>query len=117
MERQEFIEKFNKAPDMFFPIWAERVIRDCVKRLDGLYPNMPHGHYNCTSAMEEMAEFTTAVSQRMRGRTQDNYDILQEIGDVYVSVMCIAEVFGISVEDINRAINVKLERESGKQAG
>lgn len=84
--------------------------------MNALYPDFPEGHFNCTSAMEELAELISVISQRMRGRA-DNYDILEEMADVILSILCVSKVYGITKEDICRAVNVKLKREYMKQKG
>lgn len=114
MERDKFIEAFAVAPGKLSEERTDKIIEACIKRLNVLYPDFPEGHFNCTSAMEEMSELTVAISQRMRGRT-DNYGVLEEIGDVLLSILCIAKIFGITKEEICKAFNAKLEREYGKQ--
>ena len=69
---------------------------------------------NLMTTMEEAAELTESISRRMRGRTQDNYNILQEMADVIIAIWCVAQIYGISHESIEKAINVKIEREKDR---
>lgn len=114
MDRQEFIKKFTSASDSLNQTHIDETISKCLDRCHDLYPEYERGHMNVMSTMEELAELTEAISRRMRKRVTDNYDILQEIGDVYLSILCIAEIFNISHEDIRKAINVKTDREAGR---
>lgn len=66
---------------------------------------------NLMTTMEEAAELVEAISRRMRGRTDDNYDILQEMADVIMAIWCVAQIYGISHESIEKAINVKIGQE------
>ena len=109
MDRQEFIKSFLTAPDVLSEEKTDEIVEACIKRLNKLYPDFPEGHFNCTSAMEELAELTTVISQRMRGRA-DKYDVLQEIGDIYLSILCISKVFGITKEEICKAIKSEAKR-------
>lgn len=113
MDREKFIEKFNTASDTLDMDHINTVISDCINRLYDKY------HENTKpmiviSTMEESGEYIQALSQRMRGRVEDNYDILQEIGDNILDMLCIGRFFGISHEDIRKAINVKIDREADR---
>ena len=114
MDRQKFIEKFVTASDSLDQAYINETVSKCLDRCHDLYPEYERGHMNIMSTTEELAELTEAISQRVRKRVTDNYDILQEIGDVYLSILCIAEIFNISHEDIRKAINVKTDREAGR---
>ena len=112
MDKQEFIEKFEEAEPELYQTYTNRVVRECIERVDAKYPKYEHGHMNLVSMTEELAECSEAIIHRMRGRTQDNYDILQEIGDVIIGLLCVAQIYGISENDICKAVNVKLDREA-----
>lgn len=113
MDREKFIEKFDTASDTLDMKHIDTVISDCLDRLHDKYQNNLN-HMIVISTMEESGEYIQALSQRMRGRVEDNYDILQEIGDNILDMLCIGRLFGISHKDIKKAINVKLDREAGR---
>ncbi len=114
MDRQKFIEQFQKAQPGLDMDEIDKIINGCLDRCHDNFISYEWGHMNLVSAMEEMGELMQAISQRMRGRTNDNYDILQESADVITSIWCICQVFGITHEDLQKAINVKMEREAGR---
>lgn len=119
MDRSNFIEQFSTASDQIDMARIDAVITGCVARVDKKYPQYEHGHMNIVSTTEECAELTEAIVHRMRGRAQDNFDVLEEMADVILSILCVGEIFGISHEDIRKAVNVKADREAGriKEAG
>lgn len=114
MDGKEFIEKFCRASGELDMKRIGAIITGCVNRCDDKYPQYEHGHMNIVSTMEECAELIEAISRRMRGRTDDNFEVMEEIGDVILSILCVAEIFGISHMDIRKAINVKMDREAGR---
>lgn len=114
MDRQEFIEKMKTASGDHFPLVVDRITDEAIKRWDAKYPQYEHGHMVSVVAMEELGECIQAISRRMRGRTKDNYEILEEMADVFIDLMCVSKIYGISRSEINKAINVKLEREDDR---
>jgi NTP pyrophosphatase (non-canonical NTP hydrolase) len=114
MERHKFIREFRKAQPELDMEYADSVASGCLDRCHDRFPDYPRGHMNMVSSMEECAEFTEALSQRMRGRTDDNWGILEEMADVILSFMCVAQIYHISHEDIIKALNIKLDRESAR---
>lgn len=111
MDKGEFIELFENAPDEIDTDYIKRVISACLDRCHIQYPMYERGHMNLMSTMEECGELIEAISRRKRGRTEDNYELLEEMGDVILSILCVAEVFGITYNEIIRAINAKAERD------
>lgn len=114
MDRNKFIELYNAAPSTVDLEQCKKVVSDCLDRCYDLYPQYPRGHMNLISTCEECAEFTEALSKRERGRTTDNYEILEEIGDLFLSVLCMAEYFGIADEQMAKGINAKMKREADR---
>lgn len=110
MERQKFIEQFEKADADFDLCTAGYIAERECDRCHDLFPQYERGHMNIITAMEECAELQTALSHRMRERTTDNYEVLEEAADVIFSILILAQVFGFTEEDIIKAVNVKLER-------
>lgn len=79
---------------------------------DAMTNMFERGHMNLITTMEEAAELTEAISLRMRGRVTDNYGVLEEMADVIMAIWCVGQILGISHEDIQKAINVKIDREA-----
>lgn len=65
-------------------------------------------------AMEEMAECQQAISKFIRGKG-DRLNLTEELADVIISVFMIAEMYNIKFSDINKVINIKIERVKEKQ--
>lgn len=114
MERMLFIKQFVAAKPGLDMEHIDMVISQCLDQCHDKFPEYPRGHMNLMTTMEEAAELTESISRRMRERTQDNYDILQKMADVIIAIWCIAQIYGISHESIEKAINVKIEQEVGR---
>lgn len=65
---------------------------------------------NCTIAMEEFAELTQQVSKQIRGYG-DRIGLLEEMADAYICLSLLESIFNISPEDMQKAIDVKMDRE------
>lgn len=115
MGREKFIEKFDKAPIEVDKERLDKIVDACIRRNNIMHPEFGYGGMVTISLMEEMAEFTQALSMRMRGRTEDNYDIIQELADVFLYILCVCRVYNISAKDLKKAINVKIEREEKRR--
>lgn len=121
MDRQQFIEQFSMASDIIDPEYTDHVVDVCIGLLSDNFPqqeNLPD--YRSASrvlmaVMEESAEFVEEVSKRMRGRTIDNYGIIEESADVILNTLCTCRLFGISGTDLKKAVNVKLVRAENKR--
>ena len=64
----------------------------------------------CTVAMEEFAELQQQVSKQVRGYG-DRIGLLEEMADAYICLNFLESIFDIKPEDLQKAIDVKLERE------
>lgn len=116
MDRQKFIDQVQKAYSQWFSLQVDRAVKDCNERTAEMHPGQDKSTLLDMSLIEEMAELTEALSRKMRGRTTDNYDILQEMADVILDILCVAEDKGITKEDLIRAVNVKIGREAKRAA-
>lgn len=70
-------------------------------------------HYGDTHqkvvAMEEMSELIKEISKDIRG--QGNIDhITEEVADVYIMLMQLEKMYGITLSALHAKINKKLER-------
>lgn len=64
--------------------------------------------------MEEFAELQQQVSKQIRGY-DDKIGLLKEMSDAYIGLEFLKSIFNISEEDMQKAVDVKLERERRKQ--
>jgi hypothetical protein len=60
--------------------------------------------------MEEFAELQQQVSKQIRGYN-DRIGLLEEMADAYIGLELLKSIFNISEEDMQKAVDVKLERE------
>lgn len=80
----------------------KRIIRNSIKK----YP----WKLKCTIAMEEFAELQQQVSKQIRGYG-DKLGLLEEMADAYICLSFLESIFDVKPEDIQKAIDVKLQRE------
>ena len=80
----------------------KRIIRNSIKK----YP----WKLKCTVAMEEFAELQQQVSKQIRGYG-DKLGLLEEIADAYICLSFLESIFDVKPEDLQKAIDVKLQRE------
>lgn len=109
MKKEEFIEKLTSASKVLDKDKINKVIENHVTVSDAQLNKIPSGGYNLIVAMEEMAELTQLVSKYLRN-SLDRYDMLQEMADVSMQLEYLKLIAGISDEELNAAINVKLDR-------
>lgn len=67
----------------------------------------------CTVAMEELAELQQQISKQIRGYG-DKMGLLEEMADVYICLGYLESIFNIKKEDLQKAIDVKLQRERNR---
>lgn len=67
----------------------------------------------CTIAMEEFAELTQQVSKQIRGYG-DKIGLLEEMADAYICLDFLKSIFNIDQNELQKAIDVKLQREKQK---
>ncbi len=68
----------------------------------------------CTIAMEEFAELTQAISKQIRGY-DNRIGLLEEMADAYICLEFLKSIFNITPEELQKAVDVKLQRERNKQ--
>lgn len=64
----------------------------------------------CTVAMEEFAELQQQISKQIRGYG-DRIGLLEEMADAYICLRFLESIFDVMDEDLQKAIDVKLQRE------
>lgn len=62
--------------------------------------------------MEECAELIQATSKCARKHDEARINLLEEMADVSICMMYLKKMYDISDEELNKAINVKLRRET-----
>lgn len=68
----------------------------------------------CTVAMEEFAELQQQISKQIRGY-DDRIGLLEEMADAYICLEFLKSIFNITPEELQKAMDVKLQREKNKQ--
>lgn len=101
MNRDKFIHGL-KSNVRYSNSERERIIRNGINR--------DRWKLKCTVAMEELAELQQQISKQIRGYG-DKLGLLEEMADAYICLKYIQQIFNIKTEDIEKAIDVKLERE------
>lgn len=69
----------------------------------------PRGHRNLIIVMEELSELAKEISKELRDKG-DKISITEELADVQLGVWYVQEICDIHTDDLNRAINVKVDR-------
>lgn len=105
MNREEFISELNKR-EAFFELDNQKYSHILAKSFmfDGDKKKLQ-------ISQEECAELIQAISKKLRGISKDNTDILEEVADVQICLNMIAAACCFTKCDIERAIDVKIERE------
>lgn len=101
MNRDRFIQGL-KSDIQLSEKERRRIIRNSIKK----YP----WKLKCTVAMEEFAELQQQVSKQIRGYG-DKLGLLEEIADAYICLSFLESIFDVKPEDLQKAIDVKLQRE------
>lgn len=107
MNREIFIEQFNKAKSSIDREWILHVLNQSVD--SNLPDGNPRGHRNLIIVMEELSELSKEISKELRGKG-DNINILEELADVQLGIYYVQEICKINNEDLHKAMNVKMKR-------
>lgn len=101
MNRSRFIQGL-KSDIQLSDKERQRIIRKSLQK----YP----WKLKCTVAMEEFAELQQQISKLIRGYG-DQIGLLEEMADAYICLHFLGSIFDVKEEDLQKAIDVKLERE------
>lgn len=101
MNRSRFIQGL-KSDIQFSDKERQRIIRKSLQK----YP----WKLKCTVAMEEFAELQQQISKQIRGYG-DRIGLLEEMADAYICLRFLESIFDVKEEDLQKAIDVKLDRE------
>lgn len=108
MRKEDFLYAMEKVDvSIINNSQRERVIHDSIN--SNLGDGNPRGHRNLIITIEELSELQKEVSKELRSKG-DRIAILEEMADVNVCMMYLKELLNISDDDIERAVQVKIER-------
>ena len=110
MNREIFIEQFNKADSSINKEWILGILNQSVD--SNLSDGNPRGHRNLIIVMEELSELSKEISKELRGKG-DKTNILEELADVQLGIYYVQEICKINNEDLHKAMNVKMKRLEG----
>mgnify|MGYP000948325084 CR=1 FL=1 len=105
MDRNRFIQAMNSGIEL-----SEKERRRIIRKSVETHP----WKLKCTVAMEEFAELTQQISKQIRG-FDDRIGLLEEMADAYICLDFLKSIFDITPEELQKAIDVKLQREKNKQ--
>ena len=106
MNREDFENGMNSASPKVDKNYMDKVIRESLTPL----PDNSNGTQNLVIIMEEFMEAAHEVSKYLRGKA-DMVALTEELADAYLSIRYVQQICGISDDTLNKAINVKLERQ------
>ena len=106
MDIEKFKQRMNELPDTIdLPVEEiKRVAGRSLKRLGDITISV--------IAMEEAAEYSQAVSKKLRGldNLNSDYNLIEEMADVILSMFSVMLDYDISEEEIKKAIKIKIDR-------
>lgn len=101
MDKRQFMQGLQKGPRL-----SDSSRKTIIKRsLDKC-----SWKTKCTVTMEELSELSQAVSKQIRG-CGDRMNLLEEMADVYICMKYLEEIFHLTPDEIQKAIDVKLIRD------
>ena len=107
MRRELFTELFDKAST---EVDLETLRNEEIRTLDDDVIYIGHaGTRNLIIVMEELSELQQQLSKYLRGK-EDHLGLVEEVADVLMALNYVKHVCNISDDEINKAINVKLDR-------
>lgn len=101
MNRSRFIQGLKNGIEL-----SEKERQRIIRRSIQKYP----WKLKCTVAMEEFAELQQQISKQVRGYG-DRLGLLEEMADAYICLRFLESIFNVDSDDLQKAIDVKLERE------
>ena len=106
MDIEKFKQRMNELPGTIdLPVEEiKRVSGRSLKRLGSTTIGV--------IAMEEAAEYSQAVSKKLRGldNLNSDYNLIEEMADVILSMFSVMLDYDISEEEIKKAIKIKIDR-------
>lgn len=108
MDKKKFQKELAKAKRFTDPTLIKRNVKTVIDAKKDSDTALPRGYRNLVIANEECGELIQEVSKVLRGK-EDHFGLLQELADVQIGIYAIQEVCGISNEELERAVNVKMD--------
>lgn len=105
MDRSRFIQGMNSDIEL-----SEKERRRIIHKSVETQP----WKLKCTIAMEEFAELTQQISKQIRGY-DNRIGLLEEMADAYICLEFLKSIFDITPEELQKAMDIKLQRERNKQ--
>ena len=102
MDRSRFIQGMNSDIEL-----SEKERRRIIRKSVETQP----WKLKCTIAMEE---FTQQISKQIRGY-DNRIGLLEEMADAYICLEFLKSIFDITPEELQKAMDIKLQRERNKQ--
>ena len=106
MNREVFEKRYMDAS---IRVDAGRLLRAQMSTIDKDPIDIGCGTRNIIMAIEELSELQKELSKFLRGKG-DHLCIVEEVADVIMCINLIAIICSITDEEINKAINVKIDR-------
>ena len=104
MNKEEFIKALNDQSEQHITPSDWETIMDMSLKRDGDTKKLQ-------IAQEELAELVQAISKYMRGTPDSSMLVLEELADVAIILSYVQQICCFDLEDLVKAINIKLERE------
>ena len=104
MNKEEFIKALNDQSEQHITPSDWETIMDESLKQDGDTKKLQ-------IAQEELAELIQAISKYMRDTPDSSMLVLEELADVAIVLSYVRQICGFDLEDLVKAINIKLERE------
>lgn len=104
MNKEEFIKAFNDQSEQHITPSDWETIMDTSLKRDGDTKKLQ-------IAQEELAELVQAISKYMRDTPDSNMLVLEELADVTIVLSYVRQICGFNLDDLAKAMNIKLERE------
>ena len=106
MDKETFIKRIENSDTSLDEKYIKSIIQKSIE--SNLNDGNPRGHRNLIIAMEESSELIKEISKYLRGKGE-YIGILEELADAKIGMYYIQEICGIRDDEINKAINVKIE--------
>lgn len=109
MEMLQFIDKFTNSSSNIDTDRMESLLTRSIELGNEAMEKSRYGSMNMIIAMEELSELQKEISKYLRGKGR-KIALIEEIADVTIMLKYIKMIANIDDDDINKAINVKLDR-------
>ena len=109
MNKEDFVNGLKTASEKLNEEEIKSIIEDSLRPLQ----SNDTGLLNLIIVMEEFNEVAMEVSKYIRGK-DNKTELLEELADAYMCIKYIQCICNISDEELNKAINVKAQRQKNR---